>query len=461
MLRTHTCGELNEKNIGREVTLCGWIHRRRDHGNIVFIDLRDREGITQVVFGGKKLVGAITELRTEYVLSVTGKVNLRPKGTENPNLPTGQVEVFCAQYTVLGTSQPCPFEIDTAGNEVTEELRFTYRYLDLRRPQIAQKLVFRHRIIKAIRDFLDGHKFIEIETPLLTKSTPEGARDYLVAARLNAGKFYALPQSPQLFKQILMVGGMDRYFQIAKCLRDEDLRADRQPEFTQLDIEMSFIEENDILALVENLLKLIFEQVLNRPLPLPFPRMTYAEAQDRYKTDKPDLRSGKEDGFRFLWVTDFPLFKFNEEEKRWESEHHPFTAPQGNQLSEDLRGITARAYDLVLNGVEIASGSIRIHQRVLQEKVFDLLQIDKKEAEERFGFLLRALEYGAPPHGGIALGLDRFIALLLEETSIREVIAFPKTQKGVCLLSGAPSPVSPKQLKEIGIRVISEQEDKR
>ncbi|MFH1246106.1 MAG: aspartate--tRNA ligase, partial [Candidatus Omnitrophota bacterium] len=455
MLRTHTCGQLDEKNIGEETTLCGWIHSRRDHGNIVFIDLRDREGITQVVFGGKKMVGEISELRSEYVISVTGKVNRRPKGTENPKMHTGQIEVFCSKYTVLGVSQPCPFEIDTMDNEITEELRFSYRYLDLRRPQIAQKIVFRYQVIKTIRDFLDTHKFIEIETPLLTKSTPEGARDYLVASRLNPGKFYALPQSPQLFKQILMVGGMERYFQIAKCLRDEDLRADRQPEFTQLDIEMSFIEEKDILELVENLLKLIFEKILNQTLEIPFPRLTYTESQNKYKTDKPDLRTNKKNEFRFVWVTDFPLFKFNEEEKRWESEHHPFTAPQNNQLSQDLRNISARAYDLVLNGVEIASGSIRIHQRKLQEEVFELLKIDKQEAEDRFGFLLRALEYGAPPHGGIALGLDRFIALLLEETSIREVIAFPKTQKGVCLLSGAPSSVSAKQLKEIGINITS------
>jgi aspartyl-tRNA synthetase len=451
MLRTHSCGELTEKDIDAQVTLCGWVHRRRDHGNIVFIDLRDKNGLTQIVFWGKKLVQEISDLKPEYVLLIKGKVNRRPKGTENPKLPTGLVEVGVSEYQILNTSKTTPFEI-AEDSDPTDELRFTYRYLDLRRPGALEKLQFRHRVIKAMRDFLDGKEFIEVQTPLLTKSTPEGARDYLVASRLNPGKFYALPQSPQLFKQILMVAGVEKYFQIAKCLRDEDLRADRQPEFTQLDIELSFIEEEDIFTLIEELLQYVFDKVLKIPLAVPFPRLTYRQAQEKYKSDKPDLRSGKEK-FKFAWIKDFPLFKYNSEEKRWDSEHHPFTAPGEDELSRDLSKISARAYDLVLNGVEIGSGSIRIHNRKLQEKIFEILKIDKKEANSRFGFLLRALEYGAPPHGGIALGLDRLIAILTGETIIREVIAFPKTQKGVCLLTGAPSTISKEQLKESGLGV--------
>jgi len=448
MLRTHTCGELNESCVGKEVVLCGWIHRRRDHGNLVFIDLRDKEGLTQIVFWGKELLKKISDLKSEYVILVRGKVNPRPKGTENPKIPTGLVEVGVSEFEVLNASKTPPFEI-AKEIEASEELRFTFRYLDLRRPGIAQKLNLRHKITKAMRDFLDDKDFIEIETPLLTKSTPEGARDYLVASRLNPGKFYALPQSPQLFKQILMVAGLERYFQIAKCLRDEDLRADRQPEFTQLDIEMSFVEEGDIFSLIEELLKYVFKQTLDISLKTPFLSLSYAEAQKKYHSDKPDLRTDKEK-FKFVWIKDFPLFKYNQQEKRWESEHHPFTAPGEEGLTKNLGKICARAYDLVLNGVEIASGSIRIHQRELQEKIFKILKISQKEAHERFGFLLRALEYGAPPHGGIALGLDRFITQLSGDATIREIIAFPKTQKGVCPLTGAPSEVPKEQLKELG-----------
>ncbi len=452
MLRTHNCAELNEKHIGENVTLCGWVHRRRDHGNLVFIDLRDKKGLTQIVFWGKELLKKITDLRAEYVIQACGKVNRRPKGTENPKIPTGLIEVAVSEFEILNPSKTPPFEI-AKDTEATEEVRFTLRYLDLRRPGLSRKLALRHRIIKAMRDFLDAQEFIEVETPLLTKSTPEGARDYLVASRLNPGKFYALPQSPQLFKQILMIAGLEKYFQIAKCLRDEDLRADRQPEFTQLDIELSFVEEEDIFSLIEELLKYIFAQALNISLRTPFPRLSYCSAQEKYKTDKPDLRAGKKEEFKFVWIKEFPLFKYNQEEKRWESEHHPFTAPNKGDLSKDLSRVGARAYDLVLNGVEIASGSIRIHQRELQEKIFDILKISKKEADERFGFLLRALDYGAPPHGGIALGLDRFIAQLSGDTSIREVIAFPKTQKGICPLTGAPSPASKEQLKELGLSI--------
>ncbi|MBL7085291.1 MAG: aspartate--tRNA ligase [Candidatus Omnitrophica bacterium] len=451
MLRTHSCGQLNEKYIGENVTLCGWVHRRRDHGNLVFIDLRDKEGLTQIVFWAKGLIKRISDLRPEYVMSIKGKVQQRPKGTENPNIPTGLIEVAASEFEILNPSKTSPFEI-AKDTDATEELRFTFRYLDLRRPGCLKKLILRHKVIKAMRDFLDEEGFIEVETPLLTKSTPEGARDYLVASRLNPGKFYALPQSPQLFKQVLMISGLEKYFQITKCLRDEDLRADRQPEFTQLDIEMSFINEEDIFLLIEKLLKYVFEKTLNISLKTPFLRLSYQEAQSKYQSDKPDLRSKKEK-FKFVWIKDFPLFKYNQQESRWESEHHPFTAPFGKEFSKDLSKIYARAYDLVLNGVEIGSGSIRIHQRKLQEKIFKILKIGKKEAHERFGFLLRALDYGAPPHGGIALGLDRFIALLSGDATIREVIAFPKTQKGVCLLTGAPSKVSRQQLEELKLNV--------
>jgi len=451
MLRTHSCGELNETHVGQEVTLCGWVHSRRDHGNIVFIDLRDKKGITQVVFWGKELIKKIVDLSPEYVISIKGKVGRRPKGTENPKLPTGQIEVGVAEFEVLNPSKTPPFEI-AADIETSEELRFTYRYIDLRRPSVANKLTLRHKVIKAMRDFLDSQEFTEVETPLLTKSTPEGARDYLVASRLNRGKFYALPQSPQLFKQILMISGLEKYFQIAKCLRDEDLRADRQPEFTQLDIEMSFVVEEDIFSLTEKLLKYTFKKALNISLETPFSRLSYSQAQKKYQSDKPDLRTGQEK-FKFVWIEDFPLFKYNGEEKRWESEHHPFTAPASDQLPKDLSLISARAYDLVLNGAEIGSGSIRIHQRKLQEKIFKILKISDEEAQERFGFLLRALDYGAPPHGGIALGLDRFISLLTGDASIREVIAFPKTQKGTCPLTGAPSRISAEQLRELGLNI--------
>ncbi|MFC1699813.1 aspartate--tRNA ligase [Candidatus Omnitrophota bacterium] len=451
MLRTHSCGELNQEHIGQEVTLCGWVHSRRDHGNLVFIDLRDKHGLTQIVFWGKELLAKITELNSEYVVLIKGKVNRRPKGTENPKLPTGLIEVGVAEFEILNSSKTPPFEI-AKDIEAAEELRFSYRYLDLRRPGVVQKLTLRHQIIKAIRDFMDRDGFTEIETPLLTKSTPEGARDFLVASRLSPGKFYALPQSPQLFKQILMVAGLEKYFQIAKCLRDEDLRADRQPEFTQLDLELSFIDEEDIYTLIERLLQYVFKQTRNLELAIPFQRLSYQEAQQQHQSDKPDLRS-KNEQFKFVWIKDFPLFKYNPEEKRWESEHHPFTAPAQEEFGEDLKQVRARAYDLVLNGVEIGSGSIRIHKRTMQEKIFKTLKIDDQEAQQRFGFLLQALEYGAPPHGGFALGLDRFIALFSGQDSIREVLAFPKTQKGICLLTGAPAEIAPEQLKELKLSI--------
>lgn len=458
MIRTATCGQLNKNDINKEVVLCGWVHRRRDHGKLIFIDIRDRFGLTQVVFNptdNPQVKILAEQLRPEFVILVKGKVGLRPKGTENPKIPTGEVEIVAAHLEILNAAQTPAFEIDDS-LEVSEELKLTFRYLDLRRPAILNALLLRHRICKYIRDYFDREGFIEVETPILTKSTPEGARDFLVPSRLNPGQFFALPQSPQLFKQLLMVSGLDRYFQIAKCFRDEDLRSDRQPEFTQLDLEMSFIDEEDIYALMEELFQGIFQTVLSWDLKIPFPRITYQQAQDKYKSDKPDLHKEKGE-FAFVWITDFPLFKFNQEERRWESEHHPFTAPCNQDLrfldGFEFSKVKARSYDLVLNGVELGSGSIRIHQRDIQEKIFKILGLEREEIGERFGFLLKAFEYGAPVHGGFAFGLDRLIAMLIGTDTIRDTIAFPKTQKGVCPLTGAPSPVEVKQLKELGISI--------
>lgn len=457
MLRTNTCGELTEANIGQNVTLCGWVHRRRDHGKLVFIDIRDRWGLTQVVFVpavSKETHAKALELRSEFVIKVSGEVNKRPKGTENPKIPTGLVEVCAKELTILNISNTPPFEIEE-DLVVDEELQMKYRYLDLRRKSKLVNFLLRNAVFKSMRDFMHKENFVDVETPILTKSTPEGARDYLVPSRLNPGNFYALPQSPQLFKQLLMVSGFDRYYQIAKCFRDEDLRADRQPEFTQLDIEMSFIEENDIFDLVERLLKSVFKETKGIDLPIPFPRLTYKECMEKYKSDKPDIRRN-EDEFAFLWVVDFPLFKYNGEEKRWESEHHPFTAPNSEDyemLDKDLSKVRSRSYDLVLNGNEIASGSIRIHDSKVQKKIFDVIKISEDEIQKRFGFLLAAFSYGAPPHGGIALGLDRFISIIQKTLSIRDVIAFPKNQKACCPLTDAPSEVSELQLKELDIKV--------
>ena len=590
MLRTFTCGELTEKNVGQKARLYGWVDSVRDHGGLTFIDLRDRYGKTQIV-ASADFQAAIHrgELKTEDCVQIEGQVALRPKGTENPKLVTGKVEVTKANIVggpksaFHSASSPLPFEI-AKSRETNEELRMEYRFLDLRNPVVQKNILTRHRIYQIIRRTLDKHGFIEVETPILTKSTPEGARDYLVPSRLNQGEFYALPQSPQLFKQILMVSGLDRYFQIAKCFRDEDLRADRQPEFTQLDMEMSFIEENDLFLVVEELLKEITKEVMGHELKTPFVRMTYREAMARYGSDKPDLRFGLpieeiseivknsefkifkdaaaktngivagiclpqgasisrkeieglteaakkegalglayfkvEDGkldspiskffdaatqskiikkfgaspgdlillaaderakalkvlgglrhpiaqwknlvsereFNFCWVLYFPLFKWNEEEKRWDSEHHPFTSPNFEDWKKykpanELGKIRSRAYDLVLNGNEIASGSIRIHKKELQQEIFETIGLDKEETDKRFGFLLKAFQFGAPPHGGIALGIDRVITILLGLDSIREVIAFPKNQKAVCPMTGAPSPINERQLKELGIKI--------
>lgn len=464
MIRSVTCGELNKNAVGKTVTLCGWVHRRRDHGKLIFIDIRDRYGLTQVVFNPKEnpqVKEEAEKLRPEFVICLEGEVNLRPKGTENPKLSTGEIEIVATQLKILNPAATPVFEInDTA--EVSEELKLSYRYLDLRRTSALNPLLLRHRLCQVMRNFLDQEGFVEVETPILTKSTPEGARDFLVPSRLNPGEFFALPQSPQLFKQILMVSGLDRYFQIARCFRDEDLRSDRQPEFTQLDLEMSFIDEEDIYRIMENLFAKIFKAILNRELTIPFPRITYREAREKYQSDKPDLRQDKTNKaeFTFVWVIDFPLFKYNEEEKRWDSEHHPFTAPNAQDLpllgGGELKKIRARAYDLVLNGVELGSGSIRIHQSEIQEKIFKAIGLEQNEIEERFGFLLKAFQFGAPPHGGFAFGLDRLTAMLVGSDTIRDAIAFPKTQKGICPLTNAPSSVDNKQLRELGINILQE-----
>lgn len=583
MLRTHTCGELNVNCIDEEVTLAGWVRTRRDHGELIFIDLRDAYGLTQLVFDPKEnrsLHDKAHELKSEYVIQAKGIVRKRPPGTENAKLPTGDIEVLVNSLDILNPSLTPPFEVDET-LPVSDETRLKYRYIDLRSARMQKNLRIRHKISHSIRGFLEKRNFVEVETPFLTRSTPEGARDYLVPSRLNPGKFYALPQSPQLFKQILMVSGLDRYFQIARCFRDEDLRKDRQPEFTQLDIEMSFVDEDDVFGLSEGLAKEVFKAVSGIDVPVPFRRLKYADAMERFGTDKPDTRFGMElvnlsealestkfnvfrkslekggavyainaeghadisrsklddliektkelgaaglayfkcekgklsssidkffeeaelesikkktaakDGdlilivadrkdialgalgslrleiakeaglidenkYNLIWITDFPLFKYNEEEKRWESEHHPFTACNDEDIKflDEARfeGVRARSYDLVINGAEIASGSIRIHQGKLQEKIFKIIGLGKDEAARRFGFLIDAFKYGAPPHGGIAFGLDRFATIFTKSSTIRDVIAFPKTQKAVCPMTGAPSDVDDKQLKELHIK---------
>jgi len=459
MLRTHTCGELTDKDVGKKVTLCGWVHSRRDHGKLIFIDLRDREGLTQVVFIPRKdsdMNKIAAELRSEYVVTIKGTVGLRPAGTVNPKLSTGAIELAAEELNILNASLTPPFEITDEVN-VQEELRLQYRYLDLRRFKMQKTFKVRHKAYSAIRNYLDGQGFMEFETPILTKSTPEGARDYLVPSRLNPGRFFALPQSPQLFKQLLMVSGFERYYQIARCFRDEDLRADRQPEFTQLDIEMSFINEEDIFSLTENIMKEIVKAALNVDLPTPFPRMSHDDAIKNYGSDKPDTRQDKNgDLLNFLWVIDFPLFRYDNEEKKWDMEHHPFTSPKPaniEELDKPLDTVKSNSYDLVLNGSEIGSGSIRIHNRAMQEKIFKIIGLTEDDTRKRFGFLLDAFNYGTPPHGGIAFGLDRLIAIFTKCESIRDVIAFPKTQKASCPMTDAPSDVTEKQLRDLHIKL--------
>ena len=584
-MRSHYCGEINESLVGQEIEVCGWVHRRRDHGGVIFIDLRDREGLLQVVFDPDRaaIFAEAERIRSEYVLKVKGLVRPRPEGTVNPNMRTGEVEVLAHELEILNKSETPPFHHDEQANE---DIRLKYRYLDLRRENMLGNLMLRHKVTVAMRNFLDGHGFVDVETPMLTRATPEGARDYIVPSRTNPGKFFALPQSPQIFKQLLMMSGLDRYYQIVRCFRDEDLRADRQPEFTQLDVEMSFVDEAAVTNTMEELVRYVFKETLHVDLPDPFPRMTYADAMQRYGSDKPDLRidlelievsdlmksvefkvfagpaadpegrvaalcvpggsdmsrkviddytkyisrygarglayikvndvgAGREglqspilkflpdevvagiiertkaatgdliffgadkarivndalgalrvkvgedrglvaDGWAPLWVVDFPMFEKDAQSKRWMALHHPFTAPSiddADALRANPGSALSRAYDIVLNGSEIGGGSIRIHDQDMQAAVFELLDIGEEEAEEKFGFLLNALQYGCPPHGGLAFGLDRIVMLMAGAESIRDVIAFPKTQTASCPLTNAPGEVSAEQLKETGIRL--------
>lgn len=449
MLRTHTCGELRKKHIGKSVHLSGWVDSLRNFGKLWFLDLRDRYGKTQIVLNEKSIdKNLLKDLSLESCIGILGEVKERKD--KNKSIDTGDIEVSGKELVIYNKSPALPF--DMKGSEVNEDLRLKYRFLDLRRDKIRENLILRSKVSKAIHEFMEKSDFVEIETPILNKSTPEGARDYIVPSRVNPGKFYALPQSPQILKQLMMVAGYDKYYQIARCFRDEDLRADRQPEFTQLDIEMSFVEPEDIMSMMEKLWSYVFKKVLNIELKTPFPRITYEEAMSKYERDNPDIRK-KGERFAFVWVTDFPMFEWNHDDKRWYAMHHPFTSPEDNANFAKPDKIKAKAYDLVLNGCELGGGSIRIHDRIVQNKVFETLGLSKEEAEEKFGFLLGALGFGAPPHGGIAFGLDRVTMLMSESESIREVIAFPKNKSAQDLMMDSPSSVGEEQLKEANIKL--------
>ncbi|MBT4539523.1 aspartate--tRNA ligase [Candidatus Woesearchaeota archaeon] len=450
MLRTHTCGELSKKDAGNNVTLAGWADSVRISGKIGFIDIRDRYGKTQV-FLKKELAEQCKSLHREAVIQVTGEVKARPEN-QVKEAGTGEIELSATKVTIIKDVPELPLDFNV---ESTEETRLQYRYLDLRRPEMQNALKLRHKLTTAVRNFLDKEFFLEIETPILGKSTPEGARDYIVPSRTHPGKFFALPQSPQIFKQLLMVAGYDRYFQIARCFRDEDLRADRQPEFTQLDIEMSFIEEEDVYALMERLMQHVWKEVLNLDIQIPFPRMTHEEAMKKHNSDKPDLRKEQGKDYAFLWVTDFPMFEFGEEDQRYLAMHHPFTGfnlEDYDKLENDKANVRSRGYDLVLNGFEIGGGSIRISDEQQQRDIFKALGLTEEESHEKFGFLLEALRF-APPHGGIAFGLDRWAMVMAGGTSIRDVIAFPKNKEARDLMMSAPSNVDEKQLNEVNIKL--------
>jgi len=454
--------------IGQEVLIKGWVDNRRDHGKLIFIDLRDKSGIVQVVFSpDSEAYNKAKDLRLEWVLEVIGRVNKRPRGLENPKIDTGKIEIEALQLKILNQSKTLPIDIDKDGFEVGEEHRLKYRYLDLRRPRLQKNLRLRHKIILLMRQYLDEKGFIEIETPILTKSTPEGARDYVVPSRLHHGKFYALPQSPQQYKQLLMVAGFERYFQIARCFRDEDTRGDRQPEFTQLDIEMSFPTQEEILSLIEELyLKIIKELFPEKTLTFSsFPRLSYKEVVEKYQSDKPDLRKDKKNPneLAFAFIVDFPMFEWKEREKRWDAVHHPFTKTQNpnnlppeqfvKYMIENPNEILAHQYDVILNGYEIGGGSIREHNPFILQKVFEIMGNKPEDIKRKFGHILEAFEYGVPPHGGIAMGIDRLIMILMNESSIREVIAFPKTGDGRDSMMNAPSEIDNDQLKELGIEI--------
>lgn len=449
------------EKIGESVTLAGWVHARRDMGKVIFLDLRDKSGLMQIVCHAKDAVKTAEKIRPEFVVKITGKVQARDAKNANPKLATGKVEIYAEEVKILNESKTPPFEIDKDTAGINEEMRLKYRYMDLRSERLHKNLELRHKLTKFLRDYLDKEGFLEIETPNLTKGTPEGSREFVVPSRLHPGNFYVLPQSPQQFKQLLMVGGVERYFQIARCFRDEDQRGDRQPEFTQLDMEMSFIEQEDIILLNEKMIVELVREICpeKKITTVPFPRITYAESMKKYGNDKPDLRKDKNnpDELAFCWVLDFPMFEISETEKKIVAVHHPFTSPKPEDmkfLDQEPLKVRANAYDIVLNGVEVGGGSIRIHQRELQNKIFEILGLKEKEIQERFGHMLLAFEYGAPPHGGIAWGLDRAVMLLANEPNVREVIAFPKTGDARDPMMNAPSPLPAKALKEAHIKIV-------